>query len=363
MHRWISTMTAPIFFIGAHCSILFIAYPRAILATTSYGHWEPATVIMLIELALMLILMKGLRKGGNLDYGDMFLPLGRWVSTALLLPLICYFMLVPILAVRSFAELMVIVFVANSPMYAILALLCLLSWLGASIGPYGIMRASTLMTLIYLPVLLFALLACLTNTSWLQIQPLLNPHLHYLMEKKFLTTLFSICPFLFLGMLPPVCKVRIKPMLLVWALISLLYVFIVYLPILVYGVNAAKLMNFPLMTSLDTVNITWSIFDRVSLFYAVALLAFVIMISSFSLWSCGLLLHKLVPVCKESYFRGGLCLIVYVAAMLIPTWERYVEIFSADTWLRMAVFVVIPIAVYLRGKRIERQGRRQVGLE
>ncbi|WP_165452171.1 GerAB/ArcD/ProY family transporter [Paenibacillus thalictri] len=353
-------MTIPLFFLGTHFSIIFLLYPRALLHTTQYGHWEPAVINMLIELVLLVILLHGLKKGGHQDFADLFLPLGRWISTPLLLPLILYILLIAIMVLRGFAELMIIVFVARSPLYAILALLCLITLLGSSIGSQGIMRASTLFSLLHIPALLFALFACINNSKLLNIFPVVNPTMDFLQHGKLLVSLFSICPFLLLGMLPPVCKIRIKPILMTMLPLSALYVYIVYIPILVYGVNAAVLMNFPLVTSIDSVNITWSIFNRVSLFYAVALLAFILIISSFSQWASAVLIHKMVPRWKESYIRPCLSLIIYTAALMIPNWDWYVDIYTVDTWFRMIIFVSIPVAVYIRGQFIQKQARKQV---
>ncbi|SFT20275.1 GerAB/ArcD/ProY family transporter [Paenibacillus sp. BC26] len=360
MHRWVATMTAPIFFLAAHCSILFAAFTRSMLETTEYGHWEPVCLSMGIELFLLLLLLLGLRKAGNKDYGDLFLPLGKWISAALIVPLSGFIMLIPILALRYFAELMIIVFISSSPLHVILAVLCLLMFFGASIGPQGIMRGSTLLTLINFPVLLFAIFACFQNAKFVRVYPLINPSMDFLSNSTFLITLFSICPFLLLGMLPPVCKVKIRPILISFVLISLLHVVVLYVPIVIYGLNAAKIMNFPLMTSFDSVNITWTVFNRISLFYAVALLAFVMTLSSFSLWSSALLIRKLIPAWRETYIRISLSLITFLISFIIPSWNDYIRVFAADTWFRLLIYAVIPIAVFLRGRSVAAQEGKRV---
>ncbi|MZQ81355.1 GerAB/ArcD/ProY family transporter [Paenibacillus sp. 5J-6] len=358
--RWISTLTVPLFFIGSHCSIIFLLFPRAVLHTTKYGHWEPAIMYMLIELILMVILLKGLNKAGNMDYADLLLPLGRWVSSALLLPLILYILLIGIMAIRGFAELMIIVFVVRSPLISILILLCFITLLGSSIGPRGILRASTLLSFLHFPALLFALLGCTVNARFTNIYPLVNTSFDFMQHLEFLVPLFSICPFILLGMLPPVIKVQMKPLLITMIPLTLLYVVIIYIPMLIFGVNAATLMNFPLVTSIDTVNLTWSIFNRISLFYAVALLAFVLLITSYALWASSVLVHKMMPGWKESYIRPILCLLVCVASAMIPNWSSYVKIYTTDIWFRLSIFLIIPIAVYLRGGFIQRAYRKKV---
>lgn len=358
--RWISKLTVPLFLIGSQCSIMFLLFPRAMLHTTKYGHWEPALMYMLIEIILMVILLKGLNKAGNLDYADLLLPLGRWVSTALLLPLIVYILLIGVMGIRGFAELMIIVFVVRSPLNSILILLCSITLLGSSIGPQGILRASTLISFLHFPALLFALLGCTVNARFTNIFPLVNTSFDFLQHMNFIVPLFSICPFLLLGMLPPVIKVRMKPLLLAMVPLTLLYIVIIYIPVLVFGVNAATLMNFPLVTSIDTVNLTWSIFNRISLFYAVALLAFVLIITSFALWASSVLVHKMIPKWKEPYIRPVLCLFVFAGSALIPNWSSYVKIYNSDIWFRIFIYSVIPCAVYLRGRFIQRMSRKRV---
>ncbi|NQX58305.1 GerAB/ArcD/ProY family transporter [Paenibacillus qinlingensis] len=356
----ISTLTVPLFFIGAHCSIIFLLFPRAVLHTTKFGHWEPAAMYTLIEIILMVILLKGLNKSGDLDYADILLPLGRWISIVLLLPLVIYILMIGVLGIRGFAELMIIVFVVRSPLFSILILLSFITLLGSSIGPQGILRASTLISLLHLPALIFALVGCLVNSTFTNIFPLVNTNFDFLQHGKFLVPLFSICPFLLLGMLPPVIKVRMKPMLFTMIPITILYVVIIYIPILVYGINAATLLNFPLVTSIDTVNFTWTIFNRISLFYAVAVLAFVLLITSFALWSSAVLVRKMVPRWKESYIRPILCLLVFVGSAMIPNWSFYVKMYTIDIGFRIFVFLVIPIVVYIRGSFIQRAVRKKV---
>ncbi|MDR6550361.1 GerAB/ArcD/ProY family transporter [Paenibacillus qinlingensis] len=354
-----SILTIPLFFFGAHCSIIFLLFPRAMLHTTKFGHWEPTLLIMLIELVLLVLLLKGLNKAGDLDYADLFLPLGRWISTVLLLPLILYLLLIGIMGIRGFAELMIIVFVLRSPLYAILILLCLIIYLGSSIGARGILRASTLLSLIHLPALFFALAGCKINSRFENIFPFLNTSFDFMKHGKFLVPLFSICPFLLLGMLSPVRKVQMKPILLTLVPLTVVYMAIVYIPILVYGVNAASLMNYPLVTSIDSVNITWTIFNRVAIFYAVALLAFVMLICSFVLWSSAVLVRKMVPAWKELYIRPVLCLLIFVVALLIPNWNEYLKIYTNDIWFRLYIYLSIPVSVYIRGGIIQRKGRKK----
>lgn len=359
IHRLNATITIPLFFFGAHCSIIFLLFPRAMLHTTKFGHWEPALLTMFIELILMVLLLKGLNKAGDLDYADLFLPLGRWISTVLLLPLIMYLLLIAIMGIRGFAELMIIVFVLRSPLYAIILVLSLVTLLGASIGPHGILRASTLLSLIHLPALFFALIGCKMNSNLENIFPLMNTSFDFIKNGKFLVPLFSICPFLLLGMLSPISKLRMKPILLTMIPLTIVYIAIVYIPILIYGLNAASLMNYPLVTSIDTVNITWTIFNRIAIFYAVALLAFVMLMSSFLLWSSAVLVRKMLPVWKESYIRPVLCLLIFIAALVIPNWNSYLNIYTSDTWFRLFVYIVIPVTVYMRGGYIQRRERKK----
>ncbi|SDX50407.1 GerAB/ArcD/ProY family transporter [Paenibacillus sp. CF384] len=359
IYRLNAIVTIPLFVFVTHCSIIFLLFPKAMLRTTMHGHWEPSLLNMLIELILLLFLLRGISKAGEMDYADLFLPLGRFASSLLLLPLILYLLLIGIMGTRGFVELMQIVFVIRSPLYALLLFLCFITYVGSSIGPRGILRASTLLSLLYLPAIFFALLGCMKNSRLQNLFPIMNTSFDFMQQGKFLVPLFSICPFLLLGMLPPVIKVKIKPILLTMVPITIVYVAIVYVPILVYGVNAASLMNYPLVTSIDSVNITWTLFNRIAIFYAVALLAFVMLTTSFVLWSSAVLVRKMVPAWKESYIRPFLCLFIFVVAIWIPNWNTYVDIYTRDIWFRLFVFVVIPIAVYIRGGYVQRGGKKE----
>ena len=41
----------------------------------------------------------------------------------------------------------------------------------------------------------------------------------------------------------------------------------VYLPLLTFGHATAELYEFPMLMTIDTVNITWLLFDRITIFF------------------------------------------------------------------------------------------------
>lgn len=305
-HR--SWLPVCLFIVGGHISMIFFLYVHAMMETTEYGHWEPALASILIELVFLLILLGGLRRAPGQDYADLFIPLGKGWSIVLLAPLIAYFLLSVFMMLRSFAELMRIAFIVNTPIWALLGLLILLLMFGAFMGGESIIRANVLLSFLFLPVLLFALCSCFKNTDFHYLFPIWNPSFDFVLDTDFYTALFAISPFLVIGMLPPLYAFTGRSVILALLPTWVLYLVCLYIPILVFGITAAKLLVFPFLSTMDSVNLLWLVFDRVTLFYAAAVMAFISSYGSFLLWSVGRIVNKRFPKCPEKAIVVAACL-------------------------------------------------------
>ncbi|PRX71977.1 spore germination protein [Cohnella sp. SGD-V74] len=355
MQRNASRLPTYLFIVGTHTGLIFFLYAHATLRTTAYAHWQPAIVYICIEALCLFLLLAGLARVPGKDFADLFIPLGKVASLLLLAPLVAYFLLVSLMVMRSFAELVRIMFVANTPMWALLALLVLLFMFGAFMGGDSILRANVVFSALFLPVLLFALSSCFKNADFHYLYPLWNSSFDFLRKQEFYSSMFVVSPFLVIGMLPPLSPLRPRGVFLTMLPIWALCLIALHIPILVFGTPAARLLVFPFLATMDSVSLLWLVFDRVTLFYAVSIMAFVSVHASFLLWSIGRIVHKRFPKCPEKPVIAAAAVALFVWGLMIPGWDWLQNMLFWETWLRILAVFAIPAAVLWRGLILSRR--------
>jgi hypothetical protein len=181
--------------------------------------------------------------------------------------------------------------------------------------------------------------------------PLGNVQPHFFANPMFYSGFFAFSGFLFLGMIRPYMKLggsSSKVFLLLYAVVIIpLFLASVYLPLLVFGQEAVSKYLFPVIEAMDTINLSWLMFERVTIFYVTATFSFVLMFIAILIWMTALLIHKLyIP-----YSRKGLAiavtLISYMVGCIIPNWNEIEELIWMDTGLRFYCMVAIPIVMWI----------------
>ncbi|MFD1954512.1 hypothetical protein ACFSL6_10140 [Paenibacillus thailandensis] len=148
--------------------------------------------------------------------------------------------------------------------------------------------------------------------------------------------------FLFLGFITPYVSYSRKKLL--WASVVLIPLFLiaVYGPILTFGQNTASQFQFPFMMNIDTVDIDWLMFDRVTMFFLLSMITFVMLFLAIVLWKSVRLMNRPFKRLKPVYVLLALSLVVFIVCLLIPDWKFVEKLFWWNTFLRLYIFTVVP---------------------
>ncbi|MGD6840881.1 GerAB/ArcD/ProY family transporter, partial [Bacillus thuringiensis] len=86
----------------------------------------------------------------------------------------------------------------------------------------------------------------------------------------------------------------------------------VYIPVLTFGQATASTFMFPFVMTVDAINITWLMFDRLTMFFLLSIVIFILLFISLVLWMSVRIINKcLLPTMKPSYLVIAISLIIY----------------------------------------------------
>lgn len=339
-------------FITIHFGLIFFVYPEKIFESTSKGHWEAILIGCLFEVIVMWIYLRGLSSFPNMTIVQICKQaLGPWLSRILLIPVMLYFLATLVLISRVYSEMMTIVFLPKTPIWA---LLCFL-FLGLFAAWYGIgtvLRTSVIISVLFIPWISAALSSSMLNFDIRNAFPIWNTTFDFLKHPAYYSSFFAFSGFLFLGMIHPffrnVARSR-KVFILLVAGLSPLYLASVYIPLLIFGQETVIQFQFPLHTGMDTIDISWSIFERMTLFYTTSMIAFLIVYSAVLIWITAEMFRNIVVPLSNKLLSVIITLIAYFLSSLVPGWSETEQLIWLDTGLRAYSIFVFPVVIGIIG--------------
>lgn len=347
-------------FILTHMGLIFFMYPADIICTMEVGHWLGILAGFALHITVIVVYMKGLSFFDRKDLIDICLTAGKATAVVLLLPVLFYLLMINIITVRAYSEIITLNFLSNTPLWVIMLLLLAMSTYMAALGIEALFRTAMLMAFLFLPLVAFILFTVFQNSDWHYFLPLLDRKalsFSFLIERSFLQGLFAFTGgFLFLGFITPYFTYRSSKIL--WASMVLLPIFLisVYAPILTFGQNTASMFQFPFIITMDTIKIDWLMFERVTMFFLLSVITFVMLFISLVLWETIRLLSRSIPSVKPVYLTLALSVIIFIVCIRIPDWKYVEQLFWWNTVLRIYVLTVIPITTLVLGIRHKRRG-------
>jgi spore germination protein BB len=350
---WLVALT---YFI-TNLGLIFFLYPGDIIACTEDGHWIPILLGFTVQIIVLAIYMKGLGYLGNKDIISLYLGIGKGMPFLILLPIAVYLLMVCIVAVRTLAEIMTIVFLSSTPLWAIMLLFLVISTYISFKGITSILRTSVLLGFINAPIILFFFSASFQNVDWRYVFPLIG-NASFLTAPSFLTSFF-VCAggFLFLGFIQPYVAFRRGYVMIAALALLPFFVFSVYIPLLTFGKATASTFYFPFIISLDTISITWVMFDRITIFLFLSLTSFLMILLSISMWSTMRVVNQSIPVMKPLYLLLAIPLFVLIVCLAVPSWKDIEKIFWWSTYLRFYILLTVPLSTYFFGMRFKGRSR------
>lgn len=346
-------------FFNFHLALIFFVYPEKISESARSGYWLPILLSFGLEFALLALYTAGLRKAKGCDLIDLFMGRSLLAARLVLTPLLLYFMVTICMIAHGHTGVLVSVLLRQTPPWALMLFLGV-PLMASMYGVPTIIRTSGVFLLLYMPVLIFSLVSTLDNADWHNLLLEIRVNWGFLKSPSFYASFFAFQGFLYLGLLNdryPVGNDR-KPLLWVFGALSVFYLCSVYIPVLIFGGSMTAQLNYPLIIAMDTVDLEWLIFDRITVFYVVSTLSFVILDLAMLHWCTVKLIQKLyLPASKGSWVGIGLMIVVYLAAVALPGWQIMPKLLQYDTPLRMYCLIGIPLLVYWQSGRKERAMR------
>lgn len=114
-------MHVVIMYLITHLGLIFFTFPSNIMVSSSSGHWVPILLGVSIHLTVLAVFMKGMSFFGDRDMVSALIGVGKTVAVFTLVPVTVHFMLTVIVMIRSYSEIVDLVFLSNTPLWAITA--------------------------------------------------------------------------------------------------------------------------------------------------------------------------------------------------------------------------------------------------
>jgi spore germination protein (amino acid permease) len=334
---------------------VFFFYPVDIIASTAEGHWVAITLGIVINMIVVWAYMKGLSFFPKQDIISIYLGVGKWAAILFLLPLVLFLILVNIITVRAFAEIITLVFLANTPMWAIMGLLILISTYIALNGVDAIFRTGLLLAILFLPLILFTTSISFQNVDFRYLFPLFRTDFSFLTKPAYLHSFSAFAGnFLFLGFVQPYFSFSRKKVMVTLAVLVPFFFLSIYLPILTFGQATASTFKFPFVVLVSTIHINWLMFDRVTIFLLLSLITFTMLFISMILWEVSRILNRTMPRVKLNYIVISISAIIYICCLMISNWQEIQAVMMWNTLFRFFVLFAIPFSILFLGLRSRR---------
>ncbi|MED1820717.1 GerAB/ArcD/ProY family transporter [Bacillus subtilis] len=346
-------------YILSHLGLIFFMYPGNIIASTERGHWLPILIGVIIHFVFISIYMKGLSFFPNKDILNIYTGIGKSTAVLFIAPVFLYFIMILLITVRAYSEIITIVFLSNTPLWAIMLLLLSISTFIAANGIEVIFRTGLLLSILYFPIVIFIFFTSFQNVDWRYAIPF-DADFRFITKPAYLESFFAFSGgFLFLGFVQPYFSYDRKYVL--WAAAALIpfFIFSVYIPVLTFGQATASTTLLPYVVVVDTININWLMFDRVTMFYLLSLISFIMLFISLVTWKAIRILSFYIPSIKPVKLMIVLSGAVFLSGCLISDWKDVEKLFWWNTLLRFYILIAVPLSIYFFGFRLKRKGENE----
>lgn len=334
-------------------------YPRNIIESTESSHWIPIFVAVASHFILLILYLKGLSYFPGQSVISIFTEAGKVYSFLFLLPLFFYFFIVLVVSVRAYSEIIIIIFLSNTPLWCVMALLLLISAYLAALGIRSIFRAAMLYALLFIPSILLVLVFSLQNVDWYYLLPIWSNKFQFLTHPSYFKSFLAVGGgYLFIGFVQPALSFRNKDILLAALCVAPFFFISVYIPILTFGQETASTMMFPFAVATDAVNINWLAFDRITVFFLLCSITFLMLFLTMAIFTTAKILNHYIPSIHFQYSIVTTVILTFIFCIFIPNWSELEEIFRWSSLWNLYVFFTTPLLLLFLGLRTKKKGEK-----
>ncbi|WP_047979754.1 GerAB/ArcD/ProY family transporter [Ornithinibacillus contaminans] len=339
-------------YILVHLGLIFFLYPANIIQSTEQGFWLPISIGIVCHIIIVAVYLKGLHFFPKTDIITIYSEAGKFYSLCFLAPIFFYFLMENIILVRAYSEIITIVFLSNTPLWAVMALLLTISTYLASKGIEAIFRTGFIIAFVFLPLVFFVLIISFQNVDWYHFFPFWSNDFSFLTNSSYLKSFFAVGGgFIFLGFVQPYLSYKRKQVFIALTIIIPCFFLSVYIPVLTFGGSTASTFLFPFVMAVDAINLTWLMFDRITMFLLLSLLTFIMLFISLILWKTVRITNHYISSWQPAYLLVIISALIYIISFFIPTWSSMENLFKWNTFLRFYVLLSVPISIYILGVR------------
>ncbi|TFE24292.1 GerAB/ArcD/ProY family transporter [Cohnella luojiensis] len=348
-----------IMYILVHLGFIFFMYPGDIISSSEEGHWIPILIGCIVHLLVIWTYMKGMSYFPDRNIIQIYSEAGRIASVVFLGPVALYSVMVSIITIRAYSEVISIVFLSNTPLWSMMFFMLLISTYVASKGGEAIFRTGILIAVLFLPVVVFIFFSSFQNVDWRYVFPMSTKDFSFFAKRSFYESFFAFAGgFLFLGFVQPLFKYKSKHVLICAVFFIPFFLFSVYVPLLTFGQATASTFHFPYIVTMDSVHLNWLMFDRLTMFFLLSLVTFILLFVGLVLWMTVSISKRFIPIFK-SYQLAALVIVIYSVCLIIPEWEIVQNLFWWNSILRFYVLIAVPISILIFGLRSKGKGARE----
>ncbi|TXK83734.1 GerAB/ArcD/ProY family transporter [Paenibacillus sp. N3.4] len=348
-------------FFLAQISLILLIYSERLISATSSTHWKPLLVSYVISGVFLYMYFKGLSLFPAMDIIQITSSVvGKWIARILFLPFTLYFFIYLVTVPRHHAQLLVITFHPTFPIWTLLLPTLLILMFGAILGIHAIIRASLIVSILCIPFFLLTFSACLQNVDFHYALPLWNDKFSFLQSPDFYSCFISFSSFLFLGLVPSKQNIgmpRLRYLLITYAALLPFYLLAAYLPITLYGVKSASKLKFPMVSVMDTINISWLFFDRITIFYVLMALISSYVYGAISLWAMTTVIHKLYISMNKTIITAVLTLGIFILGIWIPTLSSIDTLYGLNSIPTLTCMLGLPLGILIMAGIKRREAR------
>ncbi|RXZ83233.1 hypothetical protein EBB07_07875 [Paenibacillaceae bacterium] len=337
--------------------IIFFVYPEFIMESTSEAHWLPILFGVIVNLCVMSIYLKGLSYFPNMDIIAIYSSFGKVMAAILLLPIFIYLMLVTVITINEFADIISIVFLTSTPLWSIIGLLLITAaFIGAS-GIATIFRTAILLAILFLPLMFFIICLSLQNIDLHYFFPLWDSDFSQLNGSALIRSLFPITStFLIFGFIIPHYPFKMKKVMLSIMAIIPFFFLAVYIPVLTFGHGTVTTLRYPFVMVISSVYVSWLMFDRVTVFLVLSLIAFAILFMAVIIWQMISIVNHFLPKIRKHYIALAFVVIFFSICLQSTSVSTINELFLKNNLLRLYILFFVPLSIYLIGLYFRRRG-------
>ncbi|SDM85066.1 Spore germination protein [Fictibacillus solisalsi] len=337
-------------FIIMHLSFSYLIYPDLIYRLTKTSHWEVILCQGLMQLILLWIYYKGLNYFPDKNVIEIYLKIGKWAAIIFLTPYVINLIAIVGFNLRLHAEVINDVFLPRTPYWSILILLFFISVYTAIKGLDTILRSSVIIFFIVIPLIFFNIFSSFTNFDLHSVSPVWDSPLKFLFNIKYFY-LMGFSSFLILGFISSGANSNFCQIFAVFVSVVLFSLSAVYIPLFIFGQETVTTLAYPFLEAINSVDISWFIFNRQTMVFGISLVGLVILANAVLLWMSGHIMQKTYKwkTMEAAYWIILLSVIAFVVALVVPHQSLVEKFFLWSTGAQTYFMIIIPSFIFLYG--------------